>query len=321
MHTALHGRSTKRPVLLFACVGVNLGAWRSAFQALPSDIELRFWPDAGDLGEIDYAFVWGNPSGFMRQFPNLKAVFSLGAGADALLRDTDFPAGVPIVRMLEPEMSTEMSDFVSTWTAYYHRSMHEYAVAQRDGVWRPIRPPLKAQRTVGIMGLGELGARCAADLAAAGYAVRGWSRKRKKLEKIECFAGKEELGAFLDQTQILICILPLTPETENILCKQIFDQLPSSACLINVGRGGHLVEEDLLSALADGRLAGAVLDVFRTEPLPQDHPFWRHSRINVIPHAAAFTHPETAVQSLAENLRRTMSGAPMIGVVDRTLGY
>jgi len=321
MSKALHGRSTERPVLLFACVGVSLAAWKSALQTLPPDIELRFWPDAGDLGEIDYAFVWGNTPGFMRQFPNLKAVFSLGAGADTLLRDTNLPPDLPIVRMLEPEMTTEMSDFVSLWVAYYHRSMHEYAVAQPEAAWRPIRPPLNAQRTVGIMGLGELGARCAADLAAAGYAVRGWSRHRKKLENIECFAGKDEFGTFLARTQILVCLLPLTPETENILNKRLFDRLPTGACVVNVGRGRHLVDEDLLAALAEGRLAGATLDVFRTEPLPQDHPFWRHPRIKVIPHAAAFTHPETAVQSLADNLRRAMTGAPMVGVVDRALGY
>lgn len=308
-------------MLLFACEGVDDRAWRGELAVLPPEVEVRFWPDAGAPGEVDYGFAWGNPPGFWRQFPNLKVVFSLGAGVDALLRDGDLPEGPAVVRMLDESMAGDMSDFVRMCVTFHHRAMHEYAVLQTQADWRPIRPPRNGRRTVGIMGLGALGGRCALDLVSAGFDVRGWARRPKSLPGVRTFAGEAGLESFLVATEILVCLLPLTPETENILSAHLFARLPRGACVVNVGRGRHLVDADLLGALDSGQLAGATLDVFRTEPLPTDHPFWRHPRITVTPHAAAFTHPETAVPALAENLRRLLSGLEMVGLVDRRLGY
>lgn len=308
-------------VLLFACEGVDPGPWRAALAGLPPGVEVRIWPDAGDPAEVTFGLAWGNPPGFWGRFPNLRAVFSLGAGVDGLLEREDLPPGLPVVRMVDPGMAAEMSDFVRMCVTYHHRAMHEYAVLQSEAVWRPLRPPPKAQRTVGVMGLGALGAHCAADLAAAGYRVRAWSRREKDLDGVEVFARAAGLDPFLAQTQILVCLLPLTPQTQDILSADLFRRLPRGACLVNVGRGRQLVEEDLLAALDEGRIAAATLDVFRTEPLPPEHPFWTHPRITVVPHAAAFTNPETAGPILADNLARALAGAPLRGLVDRAAGY
>lgn len=310
-----------RPVLLFACEGVDAGAWRAEIDALQAQVEVRFWPDAGDPRDVTAGFAWGNPPGFWRRFPNLRAIFSLGAGVDTLLADRDLPTSAQVVRMLDDSMASDMSDFVRMCVTYHHRAMHEYAVLQAEGVWRSIRPPRNARRTVGVMGLGALGGRCALDLAAAGFAVRGWARRSRTLPDIATFTGEVEFEAFLAATEILVCLLPLTPETEDILSARVFSALPRGACVINVGRGRQLVDDDLLAALDSGHIAAATLDVFRVEPLPADHPFWRHPRITVVPHAAAFTHPDTAVPALAANLRRLLDGAPLAGVVDRTTGY
>lgn len=310
-----------RPVLLFACEGVDAGAWRAEIDALQTQVEVRFWPDAGDPREVTAGFAWGNPPGFWRRFPNLRAIFSLGAGVDTLLADRDLPTSAQVVRMLDDSMASDMSDFVRMCVTYHHRAMHEYAVLQAEGVWRSIRPPRNARRTVGVMGLGALGGRCALDLAAAGFAVRGWARRSRTLPDIATFTGEVEFAAFLAATEILVCLLPLTPETEDILSARVFSALPRGACVINVGRGRQLVDDDLLAALDSGHIAAATLDVFRVEPLPADHPFWRHPRITVVPHAAAFTHPDTAVPALAANLQRLLDGAPLAGVVDRTTGY
>lgn len=233
-----------RPVLLFACEGVDAGAWRAEIDALQTQVEVRFWPDAGDPREVTAGFAWGNPPGFWRRFPNLRAIFSLGAGVDTLLADRDLPTSAQVVRMLDDSMASDMSDFVRMCVTYHHRAMHEYAVLQAEGVWRSIRPPRNARRTVGVMGLGALGGRCALDLAAAGFAVRGWARRSRTLPDIATFTGEVEFAAFLAATEILVCLLPLTPETEDILSARVFSALPRGACVINVGRGRQLVDDD-----------------------------------------------------------------------------
>lgn len=310
----------RRPVLLYACEGVDHANWRRAFDAQSAQLEVRYWPDAGDLAEVDYGFAWRTPRGFWRPFPNLKALFSLGAGVDHLIPDPDLPHA-PLVRMIDPALVEGMTEFVLMRVLHHHRGMHLYEQNQGVAAWRPVRPPFTRRRTVGILGLGELGAASARRLVANGFQVRGWSRGLKEIEGVACFAGADDLPAFLADCEILVCLLPLTEGTADILDRTLFARLPRGACLINVGRGRHLVEADLIAALDAGQLAAATLDVTRVEPLPADHPFWADPRIRIVPHASAFTYAETAADVVAENIRRIETGLAPHGLVDVARGY
>jgi glyoxylate/hydroxypyruvate reductase A len=306
-----------RPVLLFAYFRPDAEAWLDALAPAGELVEIRRWPDAGNPGEIDYIVSWQHPPGFLGRFPAVKAIFWIGAGVDRLLLDPELP-DVPVVRMLDDSLSIGMAEFVAERVLHYHRMMPVYAEQQRQRVWRPLTPPLARDRRVGILGLGQIGGACATTLAGLGFDVRGWSRSARSLPGVRTLTGS--LPAFLEGCEILVCVLPLTPETHGILNRETFGRL-DGAYLINVGRGGHLVEADLIPALDEGRLAGATLDVFETEPLPADHPFWSDPRIVVTPHAAAVTHPATAGAGIVANLRRTLAGEPMEGVVDLDRGY
>jgi glyoxylate/hydroxypyruvate reductase A len=306
-----------RPVLLFAYFRPDAEAWLDALAPAGELVEIRCWPEAGDPGEIDYIVSWQHPPGFLGRFPAVKAIFWIGAGVDRLLLDPELP-DVPVVRMLDESLSVGMAEFVAERVLHYHRMMPAYAEQQRQRTWRPLTPPLARDRTVGILGLGEIGGACATTLVGLGFDVQGWSRSPRSLPGVRTATGP--LPAFLKGCDILVCVLPLTSQTHGILNRETFSHL-DGAYLINVGRGGHLVEADLIPALDAGRLAGATLDVFETEPLPTDHPFWGDPRIVVTPHAAAVTHPSTAGAGILANLRRTLAGEPMEGVVDRDRGY
>ena len=309
-----------RPVLLIACEGVDTAAWVRALGEAAPGVELRVWPDAGDPASVAFGLAWGNPPGFWRAFPNLRAIFSLGAGVDRLLADRDLP-DAPIVRMNDPSLVEAMVEFVVMRTLHHHRLIHVYERQQVAAVWRPVRPPLARNRLVGVMGLGALGGRCAQALAGLGFQVRGWSRSPRTIAGVEAFHGPAGLPSFADACEILVCLLPLTPQTHGILDAALFGRLAHQACLIQVGRGAHLVEADLLAALDSGQIAAATLDVFHQEPLPTEHPFWAHPAIRVIPHAAAFTYPETAAAVLAANLKRLQAGEPVADVVNVIAGY
>ncbi len=295
-------------------------AWKAALEARLPDLEVRVWPDIGDPGAIDTALVWRPPPGLLAGLPNLRAVFSLGAGVDALLADPTLPA-VPLCRMVDPSLTRSMSEYALTLALFYHRRLDLYEERQRRARWEMEMPRPAASTTVGVMGLGELGADAARTLVAHGFRVRGWSRGRKAIEGVASFAGEEELGAFLEGLDIVICLLPLTAETENILDADLFARLPRGACVVNLARGAHLVERDLLDAVERGHLRGAVIDVFREEPLPADHPFWRHPRIRVTPHTASYSLPETGAEVVADNIRRLREGRPLRHVVRRERGY
>lgn len=307
-------------VLLYACFGVNPRHWVRELSRLAPDIELRVYPEIGNPADVDFVFTWDHPHGFLAQFENLRAVFSLGAGVDRLLRDPELPRNIPVVRMVDTSLVSGMAEFVLMRVLHYHRQMPYYEERQRAHAWAPQRAGLAKDRVVGVMGLGQLGHACASALASVGFSVRGWTRS-KAVPGVHTFIGPDALPAFLAGCEILVCLLPLTPQTGGILNRDLFAQLPRGAYLINVGRGGHLVEEDLIPALDSGQLAGATLDVFREEPLPPDHPFWTHPRITVVPHIAALTLPETAAVALVANLRRAIAGQPLRDVVDLEAGY
>jgi glyoxylate/hydroxypyruvate reductase A len=306
--------------LLYKADPVRGEEWRALFATLAPDVPFRVWPDVGDPGAVRYLAVWEPSYALIETLPNLQVVFSLGAGVDQfdLAR---LPDGVALVRLIEPGLTAGMAEYVAWAALTLHRNILDYAQAQRDGRWEPIRPVLAAGRGVGVMGLGELGQAARAQLRGLGFRLQGWSRSPREINGVTCFAGERQLADFLGRCDILVCLLPLTAQTRGILGREVFEVLPKGAGLINVGRGGHLREDDLLAALASGQLSGAVLDVFSDEPPPAGHPFWGHPRILMTPHIASMTLPETAAPAVLENIRRHRAGQPPHGLVRRDLGY
>ncbi|MFQ5993887.1 MAG: 2-hydroxyacid dehydrogenase [Acidiferrobacterales bacterium] len=309
------------PTLLFKSDVDSADAWRTGLQTLMPDLEVRVWPELGKPTDIEYALVWKPLGEALRGLPNLRAIFSLGAGVDHLLGDPGLPPGVPIVRMIDPALTEGMCEYVLLHVLRYHRKMPEYEVLQHQRRWHPLRQIRPSERQLGVMGLGVLGSEVARRLASLDFAVAGWARSPKQIEEIETFHGLEQLKAFLARTQILICVLALTPMTEGILNKDAFAALPRGAYLINVARGAHLVEQDLLAALDDGSMAGATLDVFQTEPLSKRHPFWGHPHVTVTPHIASLTNPYTAAAHVIDNIQCLEHGEPLTHVVDLEQGY
>lgn len=295
--------------------------WRAALGALLPELELRVWPAIGDPRDIDAALVWRPPPGLLASLPNLKLIASLGAGVDHIFADPQLPAQVPIVRLVDPHMTAAMSEYVQLQVLRLHRQDLAYLAQQRRGEWRPLPQPNAGERRVGILGLGVLGGEAALKLSVLGFEVAGWSRAEKKLPGIACFHGTAGLDAMLARSEILVCLLPLTRATEGILDAGLFAKLPRGAAIVNCARGRHLVESDLIPALDSGQLSAAVLDVFRDEPLPAGHPFWRDPRIVVTPHVAAATNAPTAALAIADNLRRLGDGRPLVNRVDASERY
>ena len=311
--------STRRAIL-YCGAGARGAAWAETVWGSTEDLELRVWPDIGDPAEIDYVVAWLLPPGLLETLPNLRAVFSVGAGVDQLDLAA-IPAHLPLVRMLEPGIAACMTAYIAMAVLALHRDLPAYLAQQRASVWRtlPVRPPGECR--VGLLGLGQLGAAAGLALRGLGFVVAGWSRTPRAVEGIACHHGAAGLAAMLATTDILVCILPLTPETTGILNAATFAGLPRGAGVVNAGRGGHLVEADLLDALDSGHISAAVLDVTATEPLREGHPFWLHDRILLTPHVAAVTQTATGIASLLDNIRRDRRGEGLLGVVSRERGY
>lgn len=296
-------------------------AWLRAFAEQAPGLEIRLWPEVGRPEDIDYALVWGAPEGMLARLPNLKAIFSIGAGVDHLARDPELPADVPLVRMVEDGLTAGMTEFVVMSVLMHHRFMLDYARQQRETLWREIPQIAAEDRRVGILGLGVLGQAAAEALKPFGFPLAGWSRSPKQLAGIESFHGAEGLPRLLARSDILVNLLPHTPATERILEATAFAALPRGAALISVGRGATVDESALLEALESGQIGAATLDVFHREPLPPEHPFWRHPRVIVTPHAAAMTMPKTATRAVVENIRRLEQGLAPHNLVDLSRGY
>mgnify|MGYP001552382052 CR=1 FL=1 len=299
----------------------NRGAtWKKLLAREMPELPFRIWPDIGNPKEVRFLATWQPPLDLTTQFPNLEILFSTGAGTDQF----DFaaiPPTLPVVRMVESGIVQGMVEYVTLAVLSQHRDWRTYQDQQRAGTWQahPVRPA--SSRRVGVLGLGNLGRAVLDRLHAFGFSCAGWSRSPQQIFGVECHHGPDGLQALLARTEILICLLPLTDSTRGILRKRLFDQLPHGATVINVGRGGHLVQDDLLRALDAGQLSSAVLDVCDPEPLPPEHPFWSHPKVVLTPHIASMTQPETAVDAVIDNLRRYRQGLPMIGLVDRARGY
>lgn len=306
--------------LLFHSPDEDAAAWRTALLRHEPGLDVRLWPEIGDPAEIDAALVWRAPPGLLASLPNLRLILSLGAGVDAMLADPSLP-DLPLCRLVDPSLTRMMGEFVLTLVLKYHRQLDVFAREQRRGRWTFALPPQPGETSVGILGLGELGSHAATVLCRQGFAVRGWSRTRRELDGVASFAGPDELGPFLAESAILVCLLPLTAPTRGILDGALLARLPQGARLINLGRGAHLVEQDLIDALDTGHLAHASLDCFADEPLPPAHPFWRHPLIDLTPHVASFALPDSAAAGVVDNLRRLRAGEPLRNLVDRQRGY
>lgn len=307
--------------LLFKSDTDRADIWQDAIMKLMPDLDFRIWPEIGDPAEIDYALVWNPPKGELAKLPNLKVIFSMGAGIDHLASDPELPETVPVVRMVDEGLTLGMTEFVVMAVLRHHRRLPEYEAQQREKHWEQLLTPLAPDRKVGILGLGVLGADAAEKLAYLGFDVAGWSRSQKNLPGIESYAGEDGLRAFLRRTEILVCLLPLTESTKGILNSETLGLLPQGASLINVARGGHMVPEDVLAALDSGQLAAATLDVFPEEPLPASSPFWEHPKVLVIPHCASVTLPTTAAAKVVEGIAAHRRGEALQNVVDFDRGY
>jgi glyoxylate/hydroxypyruvate reductase A len=278
--------------------------------------------DSYAVPSIDYFLSFRPPKGFVASLPNLKVVFSMGAGVDAFLADPDFPRHLPLVRLVDPTLSRDMTEYAVLQILLQHRQQRFYDAAQRESAWRQSIPARRTESTrIGIMGLGEIGIFMGTRLRDLGFAVSGWSSSRKHIDGIESFAGSRELREFLARSDFLVCVLPLTPDTRGILNREIFSMLPRGAFVINIARGEHLVEADLIAALDSAHLSGAALDVFVTEPLPATSPLWRHPKIVVTPHVAALSDPRAVARNVLDGIARLERGEPLLHIVDTTRGY
>jgi glyoxylate/hydroxypyruvate reductase A len=294
--------------------------WARFFAARAPDLPFRLWPDIGDPAQIRYLAAWMPPDNIAATFPNLELVFSVGAGVDQF-DVSRLPPHVPLIRMLEPGIAESMVEYVTMAVLALHRDLVHFIAQQREQTWREIQITQAAKRRVGIMGLGLLGQAVLERLKAFGFPLAGWNRSPRTIEDVSCYAGGQALSEFLARTDILVCLLPLTSETRGILNTRLFEALPRGGQLVNVGRGGHLVEADLIEALDHGLLSAAVLDVAEHEPLPAGHPFWSHPRILLTPHIASMTTPEAAVEFVLETIARHRRGEALPGQVDLDRGY
>jgi glyoxylate/hydroxypyruvate reductase A len=306
--------------VLFAYSNETADPWLAALRSALPDIEFSVWnPSAASVG-ADAALAWMPPKALFEQEPTLRTLFNLGAGVDALLAG-DIPASVQIVRLEDAGMAQQMAEYAVFALARVSRDFDFYAVNQADMCWRVAPGTSREAWPVGVLGLGAIGRHVAGTLAALGYDVAGWSRTSHTVENISTFSGVAQWPDFLARTRVLINVLPLTDETRNLIDRRCLSQLLPDAHVINVGRGETLVEEDLLAQMNSGHIAGATLDVFRTEPLPPHHPFWRDQRIHITPHVAARTLRSESIAQIVENLKRLLRGEPLRGVVDRARGY
>jgi glyoxylate/hydroxypyruvate reductase len=300
--------------------------WKARFEDVCRDRRVILMPATGfDPAEVQFAAVWKPVPGELAAFPNLKVIFNLGAGVDALMADTSLPP-VPLVRVAVDDLTNRMMEYVVLHVLMHHRQELYLRDSQRAKRWTPKHQWPAGAISVGIMGLGTLGKRAAEVLKQIGFRVSGWSRSARQVEGIECLAGSTQLDTFLRQTDILVCLLPLTDETRGILSRDLFAKLNRSSrlgapVLINAGRGGLQNEADILTALADGTLGAASLDVFTQEPLPADSPFWTHPQVVLTPHNAADTDADEISKYVARQIERFEAGGTLENVVDRGRGY
>ena len=300
--------------------------WLRDFAAMMPEADVVVWREKGeddveDIAPCDYAVLWSPPPAMLPALAHVKAIFLTGAGADGLLKYGDAVPQVPIVRLGDAGMALHMIEYITHATLRYFRRFDQYEAQARNGQWRQLDAIARAEFSVGVLGAGVLGTRVLQALAPYGFPLRAWNRGVKQIAGVQCYAGTDSLADFLRGTRVLVCMLPLTPETTNLLDRAHLALLPAGAYLINVGRGGHVAEPDLLALVKSGHIAGATLDVFRNEPLPGPHPFWEEPRITITPHIAALTLVTESVEQIVAKMRALERDEPIDDVVDRSKGY
>ena len=304
--------------LLFCCAGTKPEPWIAGLRAALPAAEVAVWEPGAPAA--DYAVVWAPPQAFLDEQPGLRAVFNIGAGVDALLK-LRLPPTARVVRLDDAGMSVQMAEYVCHAVIRHFREFDGYEADVRQGRWSYRKPRSRADFAVGVMGLGVLGSRVAQALRVFEFPVNGWSRSPKALDGVRGFSGREGFNDFLAASRVLVNLLPLTPDTQDILNRDTLSRLQPGGYVINVARGAHLVDEDLLALLDEGHLAGATLDVFRTEPLPAGHPFWTHPGMTVTPHTSARTLRDESIAQIAGKIRALEQGEPIAGIVDPVRGY
>ena len=307
--------------ITFCCTDTKSQPWLDGLQAAFPQASVQLWSPGAP--PADYAVVWAPPQSFFDEQPQLKGIFNIGAGVDALVK-LRLPEGVPVVRLDDAGMSVQMAEYVCHAVIRHFREFDAYEAEVAAGTWSYRKPRMRADFPVGVMGLGVLGERVSRALAQFDFPVLGWSRSAKSISGVTCYSGDDGLQDFLAASRVLVCLLPLTPETENIMRRDKLSKLLPDAYIVNVARGRHLVDDDLIALIDEGRIAGATLDVFRTEPLPAAHAFWTHPKITVTPHTSARTLREESIAQIAGKIRRLHEGssvASMAGVVDLKKGY
>jgi glyoxylate/hydroxypyruvate reductase len=293
--------------------------WHAALIAAMPEATIAAWPDAP--AHPDYALVWKPPAELFVRARPIRAIFNLGAGVDGLMGIPTLPDDVLLIRLEDAGMAEQMAEYVTLAVLGAYREMDAYAAQQRNAVWRPRPRIAKSSFGVGFLGFGVLGNAVSRALLPFGFPLHAWSRTRKAAPGVVSYAGIAELDEFLAKAHVLVCLLPATPDTASLLDRTALETLPAGGYLVNVARGGIVVDEDLVALLDNGHLAGATLDVFRDEPLPPSHPFWHHPRITLTPHASAVTLVDESVAQIAAKIRRLEREEPVTGIVDRARGY
>jgi glyoxylate/hydroxypyruvate reductase len=301
--------------------------WKAAMTKAAPQLDVRVWPESlGRVEDIEYAAAWLPPANVLKGLPNLKVIYSLGAGVDAILKDPTLPENIPIVRVNDDDLTKRMTEYVVLHVLLHHRQQRRIDENQRRRIWDNFPTHAASAMSVGIMGLGVMGQDSALRLRDLGFQVAGWSRGRKSIPGVECFAGASEFDAFLARTDILISLLPATAETDGIINRTTIRKLSrrgpfGAPIVVNAGRGRQQVASDILKCLDNGELFAATLDVFAVEPLPADDPLWIHPRVTVTPHIAADSDPEVICAYVAAQIERHKAGLPLLNLVDRARGY
>lgn len=307
---------------------VDPAPWQRKFNKLLPGAKFLVWPDdintnsMDETSAIDYVLVWKPEPGLLAKFKNLKAIFNMGAGVDALLEDKNLPTDVPIVRLVDPLLTSGMVEYVTHWVLHFHRQFHTYATQQKSKTWKEYPPPFTAKRAVGFLGFGQLAQACADALQNLGFKnIAGWSRTKKQIPGIESFAGEGELAEFFGRSEIIISLLPLTKQTSEIINAKNIAHMQDGACFINPGRGGLVNDDDLITALKAGKIAACALDTFSPEPLAENHPYWEMENVFITPHIASLTVSGSAALVTAQMIIKIESGEAPENTIDLSAGY